>query len=155
MAAGERVSFGLNADVAKAHRRVKVREEDWGVLACKTSAGADVVWLNITGTFGVTSAAYWWSRLMGLVGRFALNAMLDDWFFALIFVDDMHMASCGGNRWLSLWRFITVLEMAGLPFSPQVQRRLPGGLCGILGGLYSFREWHVREKSSLACEVCG
>ena len=29
--AGERVMFGLNADVAKAHRRVKVKEDDWGV----------------------------------------------------------------------------------------------------------------------------
>ena len=31
VAAGERVIFGLNADVAKAHRRVKVKEDDWGV----------------------------------------------------------------------------------------------------------------------------
>ena len=117
VAAGERMIFGLNADVAKAHRRAKVKEDDWGVLACKTSASSDTIWLNKTGTFGVASAAYWWARLMGVVGRFALNAMLDDWFFALIFVDDIHMVSGGGNRWLSLWRFITLLEMAGLPFS--------------------------------------
>ena len=116
VAAGERVIFGLNGDVAKAHRRVKVKEDDWGVLACKTSASSDIIWLNKTGTFGVASA-YLWARLMGLVGRFALSALLDDWFFALIYVDDIHMASGGGNRWLSLWRFITLLEMAGLPFS--------------------------------------
>ena len=30
---------------------------------------------------------------------------------------DIHIASGGGNRWLSRWRFITLLEMAGLPFS--------------------------------------
>ena len=77
----------VNADVAKAHRRLKVREDDWGVLACKTSGSSESIWLNKTGIFGVASAAYWWSRLMGLVGRFALNVMLDDWFFALIFVD--------------------------------------------------------------------
>ena len=86
MAAGERVIFGLNADVAKAHTRVKVKEDDWGVLACKTSASSDIIWLNKIGPFGVASAAYWWSRLMGLVGRFVFNVMLDDWFFALIFV---------------------------------------------------------------------
>ena len=28
VASGERVIFGLNADVAKAHLRVKIREED-------------------------------------------------------------------------------------------------------------------------------
>ena len=117
VAAGERVIFGLNADVAKAHRRVRVKDDDWAVLACKTSASSDILWLNKTGTRGVASAAYWWARLMGLVGRFALNATLDDWFFALIFVDDIHMASGGVNRWLSLWRFIILLEMAGLPFS--------------------------------------
>ena len=58
VASGERVIFGLIADVAKAHRRVKIREEDWGVLACKTATSSDVVWLNKTGTFGVVSAAY-------------------------------------------------------------------------------------------------
>ena len=54
---------------------------------------------------------------MGLVGRFAWKAMLNDWFFALIFVDDIHMASGGNDRWLALWRFIALLEMVGLPFS--------------------------------------
>ena len=83
VASGERVIFGLNADVAKAHRRVKVKEDDWGVMACKTSTSSDIIWLNKTGTFGVASAAYWWSRLMSLLGRFALNAMLDDWFSRL------------------------------------------------------------------------
>ena len=117
VSANERVIFGLNADVATAHRRVKVKESDWGVLACKTSTSADTIWLNKTGTFGVASAAYRWSRLMGLVGRFALNVMLNDWFFALIFVDDIHMAAGGDHRWLSLWRFIALLEMVGLPFS--------------------------------------
>ena len=74
----------VNADVAKAHRRLKVKEDDWGVLACKTSGSSESIWLSKTGTFGVASAAYWWSRLMGLVGRFALNVMLDDWFAALL-----------------------------------------------------------------------
>ena len=94
-----------------------MKEDDWRVLACKTSTSSETIWLNKTGTFGVASAAYWWSRLMGLVGRFALNVMLDVWFFALIFVHDIHMASGCSSRLLSLWRFITLLEMAGLPFS--------------------------------------
>ena len=74
VAAGDGI-FGLNADVGKAHTRVKVKEDDCGVLACKTSASSDIIWLNKTGPFGVASAAYWWSRLMGLVGRFAFNVM--------------------------------------------------------------------------------
>jgi len=115
--AGEHVIFAINADIAKAHRRVRVRPSDWGVQACKTSSSAKVVWLNKTGTFGVSSAAYWWSRLMGLVGRHAINLMGNGWFFVLIFVDDLHLASGGKNRWAQIWRFIAALEMTGTPFS--------------------------------------
>eukprot|EP00435_Cladocopium_sp_Y103_P059232 s1226_g21.t1 len=54
--AGQRVIFGINGDIAKAH---KVRRQDWGVQACKAATDSDVVWLNRTGTFGVASAAFW------------------------------------------------------------------------------------------------
>ena len=52
-AADERVIFAINADIAKAHRRVLVRPSDWGAQACKTSSGSSVVWVNKVGTFGV------------------------------------------------------------------------------------------------------
>ena len=58
MASGERCIFSLNADIAKAYRRVLVREEDWGVQACRTSSTSSVIWLNKVGTFGVASAAF-------------------------------------------------------------------------------------------------
>ena len=114
--ASEHVVFGLNADVAKAHRRVLVKETDWGVQACRTSSKSSVIWLNKTGTFGVASAAFWWSRLMGLLGRFAFNLTEQDWLFVLVFVDDLHLAAGGQNRWLSIWRFIVALELVGMPF---------------------------------------
>ena len=66
--------------MTKAHRRVKVHPKDWGAMACKISSASQTVWLNKTGTFGVASAAFWWSHLMGLFGRLAWGAMLDDWF---------------------------------------------------------------------------
>ena len=113
----ERVIFAINGDIAKAHRRVKVRPPDWGVQACRTSSRSKVVWLNKVGTFGVASAAYWWSRLMGLVGRHALNLMGNLWFFVLVFVDDLHLASGGPNRWAGIWRYIVALELVGTPFS--------------------------------------
>lgn len=114
---GENVIFGVNADISKAHRRVLVREEDWGVQACRTSSTSTTIWLNRTGTFGVASAAYWWSRLMGLIGRFGLNILGNDWVFVLIFVDDLHLAAGGSNRWLSIWTFLVAMEMVGVPFS--------------------------------------
>ena len=122
--AGERVVFSVNADITKAHRRVKVRQADWGVQACKTSTQSKVVWLNKTGTFGVASAAYWWSRLMGLLGRHALNLLGTCWIFILVFVDDLHIASGGNQRWKQIWRFIATMEMVGTPFS---YRKFRGG----------------------------
>ena len=52
----------------KAHRRIKVREEDWGYLGCV--AGEDIqegpegeIWLSLVGTSGVASAPGWRARL--------------------------------------------------------------------------------------------
>ena len=122
-AAQERVVFAINADRAKVHRRVKIRESDWGAQACKTATKSKTIWLNRTGTFGVSSAAYWWSRLMGLLGRHAMNLMGNLWFLVLVFVDDLHMAAGGKDRWRTLWPFIAAMEMAGTPFSYKKFRR--------------------------------
>ena len=56
-------AFGLVADVAKAHRRFRVLERDWGMVACRLRS--DTVWLNEVGTFGIGSSNYWFSRLIG------------------------------------------------------------------------------------------
>ena len=53
--------FLLMGDVSKAHRRVKVRKQDWGYQACRLHPGR--VWLNCVGTYGISSAGYWWGRL--------------------------------------------------------------------------------------------
>ena len=115
--AQERVIFGITGDIAKAHRRFVHSEQDWGVLACKTCTASPTVWLNRTGTFGVASASYWWSRLAGLLGRLVLRVTDRDWLFALLYVDDLHLAAGGANRWLSIWRVLACLEMVGVPFS--------------------------------------
>ena len=41
----------------------------------------------------------------------------NDLLFVLCFVDDLHMAVGGATRWLTLWRFLVVMEMIGVPFS--------------------------------------
>jgi len=47
--------FALKGDVSKAHRRVAILEEDWGMQACRLDEHR--VWLNTVGTFGIGSAA--------------------------------------------------------------------------------------------------
>ena len=59
-------------DISKAHRRVMIDEEDWGLQACSVesdppSRPEDEIYLNTVGTYGIASAAYWWSRL-GVMG---------------------------------------------------------------------------------------
>ena len=54
---------------------------------------------------------------MGLVGRHALNVMGNDWIFVLTFVDDLHIAAGGKDRWLSIWHFLVAMELVGTPFS--------------------------------------
>lgn len=50
--------FVVSADIKSAHRLVKVRKEDWGLLACRSDSSSTTVWLNTVGTFGVSSAPY-------------------------------------------------------------------------------------------------
>ena len=54
---------------------------------------------------------------MGLLGRHALYLSGKDWLFVLTFVDDLHIAAGGKNRWRTIWRFLVAMEMAGTPFS--------------------------------------
>ena len=55
--------YALSADIKAAHRLVKIREEDWPLLGCKVRSEDKTVWINTVGTFGISSASYWWSRL--------------------------------------------------------------------------------------------
>ena len=91
----EKVLFGLVGDVKKAHRRYLHHPEHWEVLACRSRTDSPTVWLNRTGTFGIASAAFWFARLIGLVGRLSLRVLLDAFVFALIYADDLHLLSSG------------------------------------------------------------
>ena len=149
LSAGERVIFAVNGDVSKAHRRVRVKQQDWGVQAARTDRNSNTVWLNKVGTFGVASAAFWWSRLMGLIGRFALATCMKDWIFILTFVDDLHMAFGGTNRWLTFWRLMACLEMVGIPFS---YKKFVGGF------QLDYVGFWIIHASNWACqrnELCG
>ncbi|CAE7206607.1 unnamed protein product [Symbiodinium sp. CCMP2592] len=125
MVAEEKVLFGLVGDVKKAHRRYLHHPEHWGVLVCRARSDSSVVWLNRTGTFGIASAAYWFARLIGLVGRLSLRVMLQAFVFMLIYADDLHLLSGGSDRWLNLWMSLALLCMQGTPFS---EKKWRGGL---------------------------
>ena len=91
------VAISVLADFAAAHRRVKVLREEWGMLACQLRPGR--IWANCVGTFGISSAAYWWSKLDSGVLR-AVYCMLgpDLPLELLLFADDIEMTAT------TLWR---------------------------------------------------
>ena len=90
--------FVVSADISAAHRRVKVRKADSHLLACKSSSDSPVIWVNKVGTFGLSSAPYYWTRLFGLVGRLVARVLLREWLYQVIYVDDLHLAAVG-PRW--------------------------------------------------------
>ena len=111
--------FGLTGDVARAHRLVKIAEEDWGLQACKTGVGRpSKLWLNKVGTFGISSAAYHWSRFMSGLGRAAFYLLGRTEIYMLIYVDDLlWLARVSQKRIEKVCLVIFFFVVLGLPFS--------------------------------------
>ena len=97
--------FSISGDIRAAHRQVKLRRSDWPLVCCRVDipAGTEVLWVNKVGTFGVSSAPFWWSRLFGLVGRLVGHVMGQSWFYQLVYVDDLHICAAGGSSWICLF----------------------------------------------------
>ena len=107
--------FALKGDISKAHRRVLVREEDWGLQACQLIP--TTIWLNRVGTFGIGSAAYWWSRLVGGTGRLTMYLMLQANIWQLAFADDLEWVVQGADLMINLTLAIFFQVLMGLPFA--------------------------------------
>eukprot|EP00435_Cladocopium_sp_Y103_P038160 s256_g10.t1 len=108
--------FCISADIKAAHRLVKVRKADWGYMCCRADSSTDTVWVNHTGTFGVSSAPYWWAKLAGLLGRFVGYMFHQRWMMQMIYVDDLHGVFVGPEKFLFLWIWVLAYELAGTPF---------------------------------------
>ena len=103
-------------DVSKAHRRVKVRREDWGWQACRLEPGR--VWLNCVGTYGISSAGYWWARLSGaiLVRLFYYILSSSGGQEALLFADDLLMVAARAAEITDIGALILVWVALGVPW---------------------------------------
>lgn len=133
--------YALSADIKAAHRLVKIREEDWPLLGCKVRSEDKTVWINTVGTFGISSASYWWSRLFSGVGRvvgYVLNQQ--DW-HQLVYVDDLHLSCLGVRKFLNLWVAILMYELMGTPFA---YGKFTGGLqVQFVGYLLDYKECFI------------
>ena len=123
----------LVVDVAKAHRRVPIAEEDWGHLACsateKPSTGLEDDWpiyVNTVGTYGVASASWHWARFASLFQRLCYYICGVAYMFR--YADDFLILSCnsGMSRFTRpLLRFILLCSLLGVPLKWEKTR---GGL---------------------------
>ncbi|OLP90151.1 hypothetical protein AK812_SmicGene28324 [Symbiodinium microadriaticum] len=131
--------FGISADISSAHRLVLIRKADWPKLGCRARSQDRVIWLNTVGTFGISSAAYWWTRLFGCVGRWVVRLMMSLWAMQMIYVDDLHLVAAGPQKYLVIWMMIAAYEAVGTPFA---YRKFRGGLHIVFFGYHlSYDSW--------------
>ena len=76
---------GLVLDVSKAHRRVRIRSQDQGLLCFRHR---DVLYQSVTLNFGARASGFYWNRVAGLLVRLA-HRLWRVRHSALIYVDDL------------------------------------------------------------------
>ena len=91
-------------------------------MTTDVTTGTGVLWLNRVGTFGVSSAAYYWTRLFAAVGRWAFRVLHLDKFYMLIYVDDLHVVVFGSEKFYTLWALFLAHELMGTPFGISEKR---------------------------------
>ncbi len=101
-------------DIKAAHRLVPIQPEDWGLQAFKLEEEGSI-WCNTRGTFGVTTASFWWGRVASTTFRvlhrlWPAGALC----YLLLFADD-GLLLAGGEDYhkliLSLFIFLDLLEI--------------------------------------------
>ena len=113
--------FSLSGDIARAHRLVRVRRQDW----CRqASAATSMIFLNTVGTFGLASASYWWFRLMSGLGRLLYYSHGRDATTLLSYVDDLIWLTQSPFGLIRILASIFLLEILGMPFA---WRKFRGG----------------------------
>ena len=142
-----RKTFTILGDASKAHRRIKVQEKDWGMQACRLQEGR--LWVNRVGTYGVSSAGYWWSRLAAVLLRLFYYLIGRRWDpEALLFADDLKLLASRRSEILDLAGIIAIFVACGVPFKWSKCR---GGLRGhvdrVRDQLVAAPAWHLCPPS--------
>ena len=88
-------------------------------MCCRSDSLSDVVWCNKVGTFGVSSAPYWWARLFSLIGKCVSYILGTELFYHVVYVDDLSRAFLGDRK------FLGAFKVAGTPFG---YHKFSGGL---------------------------
>ena len=104
-------------DFKGAHRLVPIHPDDWGLQAFRLG-DEEEVYLNCVGTFGVASAAFWWSRLAATLQR-TMWKFLDfkEVLYGLLYADDGLFLAAGPRYKRNLLAVLLFLTVLGAPLS--------------------------------------
>ena len=106
-------AFSVVGDIAKAHRRYKHSAKEHGYLACQVDTKEEVagdpasqtVYVNLVGTFGLSCASYWWTRMAACGLRLTDHLLGPDFpLDLLLYADDLEAMGKGprGRRGIPL-----------------------------------------------------
>ncbi len=110
-------ALGLALDVKEAHRLPRVHPSDWTFQGCRSSLSADLFVFTV-GCFGISSAAYWWSRLGGaLVRAVHLLAEPSDQLWLLLMADDLKCESTSDTPVVPILFVVILFVVLGVPLS--------------------------------------
>ena len=133
-------------DIKSAHRLIPVQREDWGLQSFRLSR-EDEVFVNMVGTFGVASAAFWWGRAAAVIFR-TFHRVLPPrlLFYLLLFADDGLLFSAGEEYHKLIIALFLYLDLMEVPLSWKKTR---GGFTAEwIGYQVDFGNWRlgVSEK---------
>ncbi len=110
-------ALGLALDVREAHRLPRVHPLDWTHQGCRSSLSSDLFVFTV-GCFGISTAAYWWSRMGGALVRAAhLLAQPSDQLWLLLMADDLKCESTAEQPHVPIVFVILLLVVLGVPLS--------------------------------------
>ncbi len=110
-------ALGLALDVREAHRLPRVHPSDWTHQGCRSSLSSDLFIFTV-GCFGISTAAYWWSRLGGaLVRAVHLLAQPSDQLWLLLMADDLKCESTAEHPEVPIVFVVLLFVILGVPLS--------------------------------------
>ncbi len=115
--ASTRPARGVALDVQEAHHLPRVHRSDWRHQCCRCD-GCEDVFIFTVGCFGISSAAYWWSRLGGALVRAAhLLCEPADEIWLLLMADDLKAESTSASPSRSIIYVVLILLILGVPLA--------------------------------------
>ena len=132
----------LKFDVKGAHRLVKKVRSDWKYLAMQVDGN---FYTNTVGTFGESTAAFWWGRVAGCFHRL-LYYLGDKDSWGLVYADDSLWHYKLATFWQEAALAFLVLTMLGMPISWGKTRC--GGSVSWVGFQINFTRWQCGVTDS-------